>query len=136
MSRTKGSIENEIADAAVKFQREQQGRGAGAVRAHLIGDLVIVRSSSIFTPTEARLAVSEEGCRLIKSSRYELRSINHAEIEEIVAGIVGCAVRHSFFDVNVQAAEQMETYVLEYDVERKLLRSDLGRMGGLSPKVK
>ena len=35
------------------------------MRAHLLGDLILVRSGGIFTPMEARLAGSEEGRRQI-----------------------------------------------------------------------
>ena len=118
---TKGAIEAEIASAVVKFQREQQGRGPSDVRAHILGDLVLVRCAGIFTPTEARLVSSEEGRRLIKSSRQELRSINHEEIEGIVAHIVGCAVARSYCDVSVEAAEQMEVYVLAQNAEKLFL---------------
>lgn len=131
---TKGGIEAEIASAVVRFQREQQGRGATEVRAHLLGDLVLVRCAGIWTPIEARLAVSEEGRRLIKSARQELRSINRAEIEGIVAQIVDCAIVRSYYDVDVEAAEQVEVYVLAADVERRLLRQDLDRLGGVGPK--
>ena len=125
---TKGSLEAEIANAVVRFQREQQGRGATDVRAHIVGDLVLVRSVGIWTPVETKLVASEEGCKLVKSSRQELRSINHQEIEAIVAQIVGCEVVRSFFDVDVEAAEQVEVYVLQSDVERKLLRQDLNAL--------
>jgi uncharacterized protein YbcI len=76
----------------------------------------------IFTPIEAHLYASEEGRRLIKSARQELRSINHADIENLLAGIVGCRVLRSFYDVDVEAAEQMEVYVLEASLEKQLLR--------------
>ena len=125
---SKGSLEAEIANAVVRFQREQQGRGAVDVHAHIIGDLVLVRSTGIWTPVEAKLAASDEGRKLIKSSRQELRSINHQEIEAIVAQIVGFQVVLSFFDVDVEAAEQVEVYVLDADVERKLLRQDLNAL--------
>ena len=128
---SKGSLEAEIANAVVRFQREQQGRGAADVRAHIVGDLILVRSTGIFTPVEAKLAASDEGCKLIKSARQELRSINHAEIEDIIGQIVDCAVVRSFFDVDVEAAEQVEIYVLAGDVEKKLLRSDLNTLSGL-----
>src|SRR5437588_500730 len=98
---TKGSIEAEIANAVVRFQREQQGRGPADVRAHLVGDLVLVRCTGIFTAIEARLASTEEGRKLIKSARQELRAINHREIEEVIAGIVGCNVLRSYFDLNL-----------------------------------
>lgn len=110
--RTRGQIEAEVAGAIVRFQREQHGRGARDVQAHLVGDLVLVRSGDIFTPTETRLAVSEEGRRLILSARRELRSIHRADIEQIVGAIVGEKVIRSYYDVDVRAAEQVEVYVL------------------------
>lgn len=119
---TRGSIEAEIASATVRFHREQQGRGPEEVRAHLIGNLVVVRLSGVFTTTEARLASTPEGRRLIRSARQELRSITRAAAEELIASIVGCAVERSYFDMAVEAAEQIEVYVLETDVERRLLR--------------
>ena len=117
---TKGSVEAEIANAVARFHREQQGRGATDVRAHLIGDMALVRCSGIFTPTEARLSVSDEGRKLIKSSRQELRSINHREIEELVGEIAGARVARSYYDLVVESAEQIEVFVFESDVERRL----------------
>ena len=120
--KTKGTIEADISNAVVRFQREQQGRGPTEVWAHLAASMLFVRSSGIFTQTEAHLAATEEGRRLIKSARVELRSINKAEIEEIVAGIAECKVLRSYYDVDVEAGEQVEAFVLERDVERALDR--------------
>ena len=119
---TRGAIEAAVANACVRFQREQQGRGPNDLRVHLLGDLLLVRSTGILTQTEARLAATEEGRRLIKSARQELRTINHQEIEELLAAIIGCPVVRSYYDVDVTAAEQMEVYVLERDLEKVLLK--------------
>ena len=132
---TKGAIEAEIANAVVRFQREQQGRGPADVRAHLIGDLVVVRCSGIFTPSETRLIASEEGRKLIRSARQELRAIHHAEIEGLVGAATGCRVLRSYADVDVEAAEQMEVYVLESDIEKRLLRQELDRLSGLTGRT-
>jgi uncharacterized protein YbcI len=91
--------------------------------------MVLVRCSGIFTLTEGHLSASEDGRKLIRSSRQELRAINRAEAEGLVAGIVGCAVLRSYADVDVEAAEQMEVYVLEADVEKRLIHSEQGRTG-------
>ncbi len=131
---TKGSIEAEIANAVVRFQREQQGRGATEVRAFLLGDMVVVRCGGIFTPIEARLAATEEGKRLIQSARRELRAINRTEIEGIVAGIVNASVARSYYDVNTDAAEQIEVYMLSVDVEKRLLRQDVDRLTQQGPR--
>ncbi len=127
-------MEAEIANAVVRFHREQQGRGPADVHAYLIGDLVLVRCTGVFTPTEARLAATDEGRRLIKSSRQELRSINHTEIEQVIGGILACKVVRSYCDVDAVAAEQMEIYVLDTDVEKRLLRQDLDHLSGLTTR--
>jgi uncharacterized protein YbcI len=123
---TRGSIEASIASAIVRFQREQHGRGAADVRVHLVGDVLIVRSGGIFTATEARLAVSDEGRRLIKSARQELRTIHREEVEELVAGIATTPVIRSYYDVSVEAAEQVEVYVLAADIEKRLVPKGAG----------
>lgn len=119
---SKGAVEAEVSNAVVRFHREQQGRGPTDVRAHLIGDLILVRCRGVFTPTEAHLAATEEGRRLIRSARQELRAISHREIEDAIAAIAGCQVVRSYCDLDVYAAEQMEVYVLDGDLERRLQR--------------
>ena len=119
ISLSKGALEAEIASAVTRFHREQQGRGPGDVRAFIVGDMILVRCQSIFTPVEAHLSASDEGRKLIKSARHELRSINHLEIEEIIAGLTGCAVLRSHCDLSVEAAEQVEVYILEQNLEKQ-----------------
>ena len=128
---TRGTIEAQIANALVQFQREQQGRGASDVQVYLLGDLVLVRSTGIFTVTEQRLSGTDEGRRLIKSARQELRTITHFDQETLVASIVGCNVMRSYGDVDVNASEQVEVFVLETDIEKRLLRQELDALSGL-----
>jgi uncharacterized protein YbcI len=71
---------------------------------------------------------------LIRSARQELRAISHLEIEEIIASIVGARILRSYFDIHVDEAEQIEVYVLEADIERRLLRQDTERLGAIPPK--
>lgn len=132
---TKKSIEAGLANAVGRFQREQQGRGATDVRAHLLSDMVIIRSAGIFTPTEAHLAATEEGRRLIRSARQELRSINRPELETIIAEIVETTVLRSYYDLDVEIAEQVEVFILTEDVEQRLLREEMERLARLAPPV-
>ena len=132
--KTKGTIEAEVASAVVRFHREQLGRGPSDVRAVLIADMVLVRSAGIFTATESRLSATEEGKKIVRSARKELRSINHLELEELVATICTIPVLRSFYDLNVDAAEQVEVFILESDLEKKLLRQDLDHLNSLAPR--
>lgn len=111
MPKSRGELEDAAASATVRFHKEQQGRGPTDVRAHLLGDLLLVRSSGILTPIETHLAASDEGRRLIKSARLELRSIAHADLEADLADIFGAPVVRSYYDVSVEANEQVEVYV-------------------------
>lgn len=131
---TKGTIEAEVCNSVVKFQREQHGRGPTEVRASLLGDLILVRCSGIFTPTEARLCATEEGRRIIKNARLELHGINHCEIEAMIAGIVGSRVLRSYYDMDVPGAEQVEVFVLDIDLEKRLLRQELDHLNSLAPR--
>ena len=128
---TRGNLEAEVANAVIRFHREQIGRGPENVRAWLIADMVIVRSTGIFTPTEKALSQTSEGQRIVSSARQELRSINHQEIELIIGEITGCAVLRSFCDWNIQNAEQVEVFIFEEDIEKKLFRQTLDRLNGL-----
>jgi uncharacterized protein YbcI len=128
----KGAIEEAVATAVKQFQKEQQGRGPSEVQVHLVGSLIVVRCSGILTQTEAHLCPSADGRKLIKGARQELHQIVHKDIEGIIAGIVGCPVLRSYCDTNVLAAEQVEVYVLEYDMEKRLLRADLDQFVGAS----
>ncbi len=116
---SKGALEADVAAAITRFHREQQGRGPGEVRAFLVGDMILVRCSQIFTPIEAHLSASDEGRKLIKSARQELRSINHDEIETVIGDLCGCIVARSYCDLNVEAAEQIEVYALEKNLEKQ-----------------
>lgn len=133
---TKGTIEAEVANSVVRFHREQHGRGPADVRASILGDMVVVRCSGIYTPTEQRLFATEDGRRLIKSARQELRSINHGEIESLIASITSTAVLRSYYDIDVQSAEQVEIYVLDIDLEKRLLRLDLDQLNSIAPRVR
>ena len=82
---TKGGLEAEVANAVVRFQREQQGRGPTDVHAYLIGDLILVRCTGIFTATETRLAMTEEGRRLIKSVRNAFIGLGMGAIGQLGA---------------------------------------------------
>jgi uncharacterized protein YbcI len=115
------------------LHREQQGRGPNDVRVTLLGDVVLVRYTGILTATETHLCKTEEGRRLIRSARHELRLISLADCEGLVARLSGCKVLRSYFDLNVEAAEQMEVYVLDLDLEKRLLRTQLDKLSGLAP---
>ena len=114
---TNDPIETQVADAVAKYHLDQQGRAPKSLRAHLVADMVIIHSQGIYTPTEESLADTEEGRKLIKSARRELRSITRRDIEAKIGSIVGCEVLRSFWDLDIRSGEQVEVYMLSRSPE-------------------
>ncbi len=109
---TSDPIEMQVAEAATKYHHDQQGWAPKTLRAHIVSDMVIIYSSGIYTPTEESLSDTEEGRKLIKSARRELRSITRKDIESRLASILGCEVLRSFWDLDIRSGEQVEVYML------------------------
>ena len=114
---TREEIEENVAHAAESFHIDQQGRPPRSIRAHLVADMVVVYSAGIYTTTEENLSATDEGRKLIKSARRELRSLTRKEIEARVAQIVGRKVLRSFWDMDVRTGEQVEVYMLDHPLE-------------------
>lgn len=131
---TKGQIEAEVAAAAARLQREQHGRGPKDVRVSLIGDALLIRSVGIFTAIEEKLLSTEEGQGLVRSARRELRSISRQSVEAVVADITEACILRSYYDVDVAASEQVELFVLDQDVEKRLLRAELNAFKDQAPR--
>lgn len=129
-------IEADVAAVVTRHHRESFGRGPNDVRATLLTDLVLVRSTGILTPTEERLATTERGRDIVRQARAELRQLTQGEEEGLVAIAVGCAVLRSHMSVLPEANEQIEVFVLEHDMERRLLRRDLDKLSGLAKPTK
>ncbi len=114
---TNDPMERQVADAVAKYHFEQQGKAPGFVRAYLVADMVVIHSTGIYTSTEESLVASDEGRKLIKSARRELRSITRKTIEAQIAEITRCEVLRSFWDLDVRAGEQVEVYMLSRSFE-------------------
>src|SRR4051812_18531999 len=110
---TKAGMEKEVARAISRFHEDQHGCRPTTTVAYLVGDMAIVRCTGCFTPTESSLASSEDGRKLVKSARRELRSLNRRDVERQVGEIVGSRVIRSFWDLDIRVGEQVEVYVLD-----------------------
>jgi uncharacterized protein YbcI len=84
----------------------------------LTGNLLTVLTSEIYTPTELQLLESgEEGRKIVKSARRELRSLTRESAHAAIASACGCPVLRSYWDLDVRIGEQLEAYVLGADLE-------------------
>ena len=73
--KTQGEIEAAICDGMSRFEQEYMGRGPKEIRAHLIGDLLVVRLHGVLTAAEQHLVTTqrvENGRDLLKQVRTNL----------------------------------------------------------------
>ncbi len=73
--KTQGEIESALCDGIRRIEQGFMGRGPTNIRAHLIGDLVIIRLAGVLTVAEQHLAQTLPGARgrdLIKQVRSHL----------------------------------------------------------------
>ncbi|AIE84484.1 DUF2294 domain-containing protein [Fimbriimonas ginsengisoli] len=116
-STSKESLELEIANVVSRYHREQQGRAPGRIHVTVSGSLVVVLTNEIYTPNEEQLSTTEEGRKLIKSARRELRSLTRDSVHAAIARVCGCPVLRSYWDLDVRVGEQLEAYVLGENLE-------------------
>jgi uncharacterized protein YbcI len=117
---TAETLELEVANAIARYHREQQGKAPGRIQVSLAGSLLTILTSDIYTPSEVQLSGTEDGRKLIKSARRELRSLTRESAHGAIAGVCGCPVLRSYWDLDVRIGEQLEAYVLGEDLQKRL----------------
>ena len=90
--KTQGEIESAICEGISRFEQEYMGRGPKDIRAHLIGDLLVVRLQGVLTAAEQHLVQTlpaEKGRDLLKQVRSQLIEIARPTLEALVQDIAG-----------------------------------------------
>lgn len=113
--KTVGEIEAAICDGVSRFEQEYMGRGPKDIRAHLIGDLLVVRLQGVLTAAEQHLVKTlpvERGRDLLKQVRTQLietaRPVLEAMVEE-VTGIKSLCFHH---DISTATGEEVVLFTL------------------------
>src|SRR5437016_9427698 len=90
--KTQGEIEAAICSGISKFERSYMGRGPKDIRAHLIGDLLVVRLRGVLTAAEQQLVKAlpaEKGRDLLKQVRTHLLETARPIMEALVQEVTG-----------------------------------------------
>jgi uncharacterized protein YbcI len=113
--KTQGEIEAAVCDGMSRFEQEFMGRGPKDIRAHLIGDLLIVRLQGVLTAAEQHLVTTlpvEKGRDLIKQVRSQLVEIARPALEALVEGITGVKLRSLHHDISTVTGEEVVVFSL------------------------
>ncbi len=113
MSRlSRGELEAILANALLRFEKDQLGRGPVETRAYLIENLVVIMARGVLTPEETALVRAPRGPDLVRQIRRELLEASRARLESIVQGATGCHVNSILSDIDVDSAECVFVFVL------------------------
>ncbi len=112
---TKGEIEAAVCKGLAKFELEFMGRGPKDVRAHLLGDLLVVRLQGVLTAAEQHLVTtlpSEKGRDLLKQVRTQLVEIARPALEALVVDIAGVQIVSLHHDISTRTGEEIIIFTL------------------------
>ena len=113
--RTQGEIEAAICEGITRFEQEYMGRGPKDIRAHLIGDLLVVRLQGVLTAAEQHLVKSlpaEKGRDLLKQVRTHLLETARPLLEAMVQDITGMRVVSLHHDISTVTGEEVVLFTL------------------------
>ena len=116
MHRTQGEIEAAVCDGITRFEQEYMGRGPKEIRAHLIGDLLVVRLHGVLTAAEQHLVRSlpaEKGRDLLKQVRTQLIEAARVPLETLIHEVTGVKSLSLHHDISTNSGEELVIFTLE-----------------------
>jgi len=120
--RTQGEIEAAICEGVSRFEQDYMGRGPKDIRAHLLGDLLVVRLQGVLTAAEQHLVKSlsaEKGRDLLKQVWTHLIETARPVMEAMVENITDVKVLTLHHDISTMTGEEVVLFTL---AESPLLR--------------
>ncbi len=113
--RTHGEIEAAICDGVTRFEQEYMGRGPKDIRAHLLGDLLLVRLRGVLTAAEQQLVKAlpaAKGRDLLKQVRTHLVETARPVMEAMVEQATGAKVVSLHHDISTVTGEEVLLFTL------------------------
>ncbi|MBW3541803.1 MAG: DUF2294 domain-containing protein [Planctomycetes bacterium] len=113
--KTQGELEASICEGVARFEQEYMGRGPKDIRAHLLGDLLVVRLHGVLTAAEQHLVKTlptEKGRDLLKQVRTHLIETARPLMEAMVEGIAGVKVVSLHHDISTATGEEVVLFTL------------------------
>ena len=113
--KTVGEIEAAVCAGMTRFEQDYMGRGPKEIRAHLIGDLLVVRLKGVLTAAEQHLVKSlppEKGRDLLKQVRTHLIEAARPFMEALVQEATGTTVLSLHHDISTLTGEEVVLFTL------------------------
>ena len=112
---TRGEIEATVCEFINRFEQDYMGRGPNSIRAHLIGELLVVRLQSVLTAAEQHLVKSHpsgKGRDLLKQVRTHLIETARPIMESMVHLVTGARMLSLHHDISTVTGEEVMLFTL------------------------
>ena len=113
--KTVGEIEAAVCKGISHFEQEYMGRGPKDIRAHLIGDLLVVRLQGVLTAAEQHLVTAlpaEKGRDLLKQVRSQLIEVARPTLDALIEEITGIKPLSLHHDISTLTGEEVVIFTL------------------------
>jgi uncharacterized protein YbcI len=113
--KTQGEIEAAICEGISRFEQEYMGRGPKDIRAHLLGDLLVVRLKGVLTVAEQQLVKSlpaDKGRDLLKQVKIHLIETGRPVVEAMIQEVTGTKVVSLHHDISTVTGEEVVLFTL------------------------
>jgi len=113
--RTRGEMEAAVCAGISRFQQEYLGRGPKEIRAHLLGDLVVVRMQGVLTAAEQHLVstlIPEKGRDLLKQVRTQLIELARPTLTSMIREATGVPAISLHHDISTVTGEEVILFTL------------------------
>ena len=112
---TSGEVEANVCKSVGNFEREHMGRGPKGLRAHLLGDLLVIRLTGVLTAPEQQLAQTlpaEKGRDLVKQVRTHLIEAARPILDAMIQEATGVKVLSLHHDISTVTGEEVLVFTL------------------------
>jgi uncharacterized protein YbcI len=112
---TQGEIEAAICEGMTRFEQEYMGRGPKDIRAHLLGNLLVVRLQGVLTAAEQHLVQTrpaDKGRDLLKQVRTQIIETARPVMVEMVQRIANTSVVSLHHDISTVTGEEVVLFTL------------------------
>lgn len=113
--KTIGEIEAATCEGVSHFEQEYMGRGPKEIRAHLLGELLVVRLEGVLTAAEQHLVKTmppEKGRDLLKQVRTQLIETARPALEALITDITGVQPLSLHHDISTRTGEKIVIFTL------------------------
>ena len=110
MEKLNPSVAQQIAQAAITFQKKRTGLEPQSVAVVLSGDTLLITLHGALSPAEKAMAKSEEGAAKVQEFHRELFTSSADELRQAIKRITGVEVREAIAEVETTTGTVVQVF--------------------------